>query len=64
MAVSIVSFVASALVTHWAEGGARHITSVREWQVAVIAAAYLAVSAVFFAVKFVVYETVVFTRAT
>jgi putative flippase GtrA len=63
MAVSIASFLASALVTHWAESGARHITSVRGWQVALIAAAYLAVSAVFFAVKFVVYETVVFTAS-
>jgi putative flippase GtrA len=63
MAVAIASFLVSALVTHWAEAGARQMTAVRGWQVALITAAYLGVSAVFFVVKFVVYETVVFRHA-
>jgi putative flippase GtrA len=62
MAVAIVSFLVSAVVTHWAEVGARDLTAVRGWQVTLITGAYLGVSAVFFAVKFVIYETVVFTR--
>jgi putative flippase GtrA len=64
MAVAIASFLVSALVTHWAETGARHLTAVRGWQVALITAAYLGVSAVFFVVKFVIYETVVFRHAS
>jgi putative flippase GtrA len=64
MAVAVSSFLVSALVTHWAESGARHLTPVRGWQVALITAAYLVVSAVFFVVKFVIYETVVFRHAT
>jgi putative flippase GtrA len=62
MAVAIVSFLVSAVVTHWAEVGARHLTMVRGWQVVLITAAYLGVSGVFFAVKFVIYEIVVFTK--
>jgi putative flippase GtrA len=62
MAVAVASFLVSALATHWAEAGARHLTAVRGWQVALITAAYLVVSAVFFVVKFVIYETVVFRR--
>lgn len=61
MSVAIVSFLVSAVVTHWAEIGARHLTAVRGWQVALITATYLGVSGVFFAVKFVIYETVIFT---
>ncbi len=53
----------SAVATHWAEIGARHLTAVRGWQVVLITAAYLGVSAVFFAVKFVIYEVVVFTAS-
>jgi putative flippase GtrA len=64
MAVAVASFLVSALVTHWAESGARHLTAVRGWQVALITAAYLAVSALFFVVKFVIYETVVFRHAS
>jgi putative flippase GtrA len=60
MAVAVASFGVSAVVTHWAEVGARHLTAVRDWQVVLITAAYLAVSGVFFVVKFVIYETVVF----
>jgi putative flippase GtrA len=63
MAVAVVSFAVSAVATHWAEIGAGHLTVVRGWQVALITAAYLGVSAVFFAVKFVVYEVVVFTAS-
>jgi putative flippase GtrA len=63
MAVAVVSFVVSAIVTHWAEIGARHLTAARSWQVVLITAAYLGVSGVFFAVKFVLYETVVFTAS-
>jgi putative flippase GtrA len=63
MAVAIVSFVVSAVVTHWAEAAARHLTADRGWQVVLITAAYLGVSGVFFAVKFVIYETVVFTAS-
>jgi putative flippase GtrA len=62
MAVAIVSFLVSAVGTHYAEVGARHLTAVRGWQVVLITAAYLGVSAVFFAVKFVIYETLVFTK--
>jgi putative flippase GtrA len=61
MTVALASFAVSALVTHWAEDVARHLTAVRGWQVALITAAYLLVSAVFFVVKFVIYETLVFT---
>jgi putative flippase GtrA len=62
VAVAIVSFLVSAVVTHWAEVGARHLTVVRGWQIVLITAAYLGVSGVFFAVKFVIYEIVVFTK--
>jgi len=58
--VAVASFVVSAVVTHWAEVGARQHTAVRDWQVALITAAYLGVSGIFFVVKFVIYETVVF----
>jgi len=63
MVVAVASFLVSAVATHWAEIGARHLTAVRGWQVVLIAAAYLGVSGVFFAVKFVIYETVVFTAS-
>jgi putative flippase GtrA len=61
MVVAIASFLVSAIVTHWAEAGARHLTADRGWQVVLITAAYLGVSGVFFAVKFVIYEIFVFT---
>jgi putative flippase GtrA len=63
MVVAVASFLVSAVATHWAEIAARHLTAVRGWQVVLIAAAYLGVSGVFFAVKFVIYETVVFTAS-
>jgi putative flippase GtrA len=62
-AVAVVSFLVSAVATHWAEIGARHLTEVRGGQVVLITAAYLGVSGVFFAVKFVIYEVVVFTAS-
>jgi putative flippase GtrA len=63
MVVAVVSFVVSAVVTHWAEVGARHLTAARDGQVALITSAFLGVSGVFFAVKFVLYEMVVFTAS-
>jgi putative flippase GtrA len=63
MTVSFASFLVAALVTHWAEAGARHLTIVRGWQVALITGAYLVVSGLFFVVKFVVYEKLVFKEA-
>lgn len=64
MVVAVASFLVSAVATHWAEIVARHLTAVRGWQVVLIGAAYLGVSGVFFAVKFVIYETVVFTASS
>jgi putative flippase GtrA len=63
MSVSFASFLVAAAATHWAEAGARHLTIVRGWQVALVTAAYLAVSALFFVVKFVFYEMLVFKKA-
>lgn len=57
------SFLVSAVVTHWAETGARHLTADRGSLVALTTAAFLVVSGVFFVLKFVIYETFVFTRA-
>ncbi len=61
MAVALSSFVASAVATHWAETGARSVTPDHGWQVLLVAGAYLGVSGVFFVLKFVLYELVVFT---
>ena len=63
MSVAVATFLVSAVATHWAEGTARHLTVDRGGQVALTTAAFLAVSAVFFVLKFVIYETLVFTRA-
>jgi putative flippase GtrA len=63
MGVAVATFLVSAVVTHWAEGVARHLTVNGGGQVALTTAAFLGVSAVFFVLKFVIYETVVFTRA-
>lgn len=62
MAVSLATFVVSAVVTHWAEAGARQLTADKGGEVALTTAAFLAVSAVFFVVKFLIYETLVFTK--
>jgi putative flippase GtrA len=63
MVVALATFVVSAVVTHLAEDGARHLTVNPGWQVALTTGAYLVVSAVFFVFKFVIYETFVFTKA-
>ena len=62
MVVSLASFLVSAVVTHIAEEGARHLVASRSAQVALTAVAFLAVSAVFFVIKFLIYETVVFKK--
>lgn len=62
MTVALSSFVVSAIVTHWAENWARRLVDDRGGQVAFTTAAFLAVSAAFFVVKFVIYETLVFTK--
>jgi putative flippase GtrA len=61
--VSIATFAVSAVVTNYAEDLARSLTSSSGWRVALVALAYLAVSGVFFVIKFVLYELVVFTKA-
>ena len=63
MAVALATFVVSALATHWAEAGARHLTADSGGQVGLTTAAFLVVSGVFFVLKFVIYETLVFTKA-
>lgn len=62
MTVALASFVVSAIVTHWAERGARQLIADRGAQVALTTAAFLGVSAIFFVIKFVIYETLVFTK--
>lgn len=62
MAVALATFLVSAVVTHWAETGARQFTTDRGWQVALVTAAFLGVSAIFFVIKFFIYETVVFRK--
>lgn len=58
--VALTTFLASAVATHWAQSGARQLTSDRGWTVLLTALAFLGVSGVFFVVKFVLYERVVF----
>jgi putative flippase GtrA len=62
-AVAVASFVVSALATSWAEDAAQSVTASAGWRVTLVALTYLAVSGVFFAAKFVVYELVVFTQS-
>lgn len=62
MAVSLASFVASAIATHLAEAGARQLIADRGAQVALTTGAFLGVSAIFFVIKFVIYETIVFRK--
>jgi putative flippase GtrA len=61
-AVAIASFLVSIVVTDWAEDQARHLTTTHGIEVILVAAAYLAVSGVFFVAKFVIYELLVFTK--
>jgi putative flippase GtrA len=60
--VSVASFLVSIVVTSAAEHWARHLTTDHNLRVLFVAAAYLAVSGVFFAGKFVAYELLVFTK--
>jgi putative flippase GtrA len=60
--VSIASFLVSAVVTDVVERYARHLTTSAGLRVVLVAAAYLAVSGVFFVGKFVAYELIVFTK--
>jgi putative flippase GtrA len=62
-AVSLAAFLVSIVVTDWAEDWARHLTSTHSIEVILVAAAYLAVSGVFFIGKFVAYELLVFTKS-
>ncbi len=61
-AVSLASFLVSIVVTDKAEDLARHITHTHNLRVLLVAAAYLAVSGLFFVGKFVAYELIVFTK--
>lgn len=63
MIVAFATFVVSAIVTHWTDAMARQLTADRGAQVALTTAAYFVVSGFFFVLKFVIYETVVFTKA-
>jgi putative flippase GtrA len=58
--VAVTTFLASAVVTHWAQNGARQATSDHGWTVLLTALAFLGVSGVFFVLKFALYERVVF----
>lgn len=60
LAVALIGFLAAAAGTELAEDWARHLTGSQGWQVVVVAAAYLAVSGVFFLAKFVCFELLVF----
>ncbi|HLH45885.1 MAG TPA: GtrA family protein [Acidimicrobiales bacterium] len=60
--VSLAAFAASAVVTARVERWAKHLTTHADVRVMLVAAAYLAVSGVFFVGKFVAYELVVFTK--
>lgn len=62
MAVSLASFLTSWVITHYAELGARHLTQSGGGRVALVTLAYLGVSAVFFVVKYVIYDTLVFKK--
>ena len=59
--VALSSYLAAVLVTRRVETWARRLTADRSEQVLLVAAAYLAVSGVFFVVKFVLYHFAVFT---
>lgn len=63
-AVAVTSFLTAALTTHWVEAGARSLVAGGAARTALLAAAYLGVSGVFFVVKFAVYERVVFVPST
>jgi putative flippase GtrA len=60
-AVALATYGASVLATRTAETWARHRTADHGSRVLLVGAAYLAVSGVFFVVKFVLYHFTVFT---
>jgi putative flippase GtrA len=60
--VSLAFFLVAFATTHYAELGARHLTTNGGWQVILVSGVYLATSAVFFVLKFLIYETVVFKK--
>ena len=59
--VAVSSYLAAVLVTRRVETWARELTADRSEQVFLVGAAYLAVSGVFFVIKFVLYHFAVFT---
>jgi len=59
-AVVGTSFAANAIATHWAETFADRLSPSAGWETVMVASAYLLVSGLFFVVKFVLYEVVVF----
>jgi putative flippase GtrA len=61
--VALSSFGAAAVATHWAEEEAERLFPAPGWQTVVVAAAYLAVSGLFFLIKFALYERVVFVAS-
>jgi putative flippase GtrA len=61
--VSVAFFFVSLVVTHWAKVGSLKITSNTSWQQVIVSASFLFTSALFFVLKFVLYETVVFKKA-
>ena len=60
-AVALASLGCSVAVTGAAEGWAAGLSDDRAWRVTLVAAAYLAVAAVFFVAKFAAFHFVVFT---
>jgi putative flippase GtrA len=60
-AVALSSYGASVVTTRAAQNWARGLIGDRTWRVLLVGAAYLAVSGVFFVLKFVLYHFVVFT---
>ena len=62
-AVALSSFAVATVVTAAAQRGARHLSADRGWSVVLAAVAYLGVSGVFFVVKFVLYDRLVFSAA-
>jgi putative flippase GtrA len=59
--ISVLSLLASSLATSWAHGQARSITDDHATQAILVSAAYVAVFAILFVGKFVVYEVWVFS---
>lgn len=60
-AVALSSYAASVLATRATERWAHHVTTDHTGQVLLVGAAYLAVSGVFFVIKFLLYHFAVFT---